>query len=136
MSDTNYRFANSADVPPLAAMNRQLIRDEGHRNAMSANELATRMEAWLTGEYEALLFERDVDLIGYALFRRDPDSIHLRQFYVCRPARRQEVGRRAFDWLQRNVWCAARVRIDVLIDNEPGLAFWRSGGRSASLTTV
>ena len=38
------RRATLADAALLAELNRQLIRDEGHRNSMSLAELETRME--------------------------------------------------------------------------------------------
>jgi hypothetical protein len=46
----NYRSASSRDAPLLAALNQQLIQDEGHRNPMSIAELKDRMEEWLAGE--------------------------------------------------------------------------------------
>ena len=42
-----YRPATPADAPALAAMNAQLIRDEGHRNRMTVAELEGRMAGWL-----------------------------------------------------------------------------------------
>jgi hypothetical protein len=69
-----YRRATAADAPALAAMNWQLIRDEGHRNRMSQGELEVRMTQWLSGEYEAILFEEPEQTVGYALFRRPARS--------------------------------------------------------------
>ena len=43
------RMATEADVAQLAAMNRQLIRDEGHRYPMSLMELEDRMRGWEPG---------------------------------------------------------------------------------------
>lgn len=54
----NYRFATDADIPLLARWNHALIRDEGHRNAMTIPELETRMQGWLASEYRAVIFER------------------------------------------------------------------------------
>ena len=51
-----YRFATTADAPVLAEMNRQLTREEGHRNPMPLPELVARMAGWLAGEYRAVLF--------------------------------------------------------------------------------
>jgi hypothetical protein len=45
----NYRQATLADAAVLAAMNWQLIRDECHRNPMTAEQLANRMSGWLAG---------------------------------------------------------------------------------------
>ena len=125
-----YRTATLADVPLLARLNKALIDDEGHRNRMSVDELAQRMSGWLKGgEYEAIVFERDDEPLGYALFRRGEDRVYLRQFFVCREHRRAGVGRAAIVWLRENAWREApRIRLDVLVNNAAGIAFWRSVG--------
>src|SRR6478735_7182669 len=104
-----YRRATVADAPALASMNWQLIRDEGHRNPMTVPELATRMSGWLGGEYEAVVFEEGGQPAGYALYRRDPEFVYLRQFYVRRECRRRGIGREAIGWLRRHAWCGGRV---------------------------
>jgi GNAT superfamily N-acetyltransferase len=124
-----YRSATPADAATLAAMNHQLIRDEGHRNAMTVAELQARMAGWLDGGYQAILFEEAGRAVGYALYRREPDYIYLRQIFVRQDCRRRGVGRAALDWLQRNAWAGQRrVRVEVLIGNAAGLAFWRAVG--------
>jgi SAM-dependent methyltransferase/predicted acetyltransferase len=124
-----YRLAEERDVPLLAQMNKQLIRDEGHRNDMTLGELARRMKEWLEGGYQAVLIEPDSLAIGYALFRFEQDHVYLRQFFVSSESRRQGVGRAALAWLWINLWRdAPRVRLDVLLGNEEGLAFWRAVG--------
>jgi GNAT superfamily N-acetyltransferase len=124
-----YRRATVADAPLLASMNGQLIRDEGCRNRMTAPELEARMTGWLGGgDYEAVLFEEAGTALGYALFRREPEHVYLRQFFVRPDCRRRGVGRSAIGWLGRNAWHGSRVRIDVLVGNVAGLAFWRAVG--------
>jgi GNAT superfamily N-acetyltransferase len=124
-----YRPAISADAPLLAAMNYRLIRDEGHRNPMSLDQLEQRMRSWLAGEYQAILFEDDTGAAGYALFKREPEWVYLRQFFVVPERRRAGVGRTAIHWLLKEAWPdALRVRLDVLVNNPAGLAFWRSVG--------
>jgi len=125
-----YRPATPADAATLAAMNHQLIRDEGHRNPMTVAELEARMAGWLGGsEYQAVLFEEDGLPVGYALYRRETDYIYLRQFFVRPECRRRGVGRAALGWLQRNAWAGERrVRVEVLIGNSAGIAFWRAVG--------
>jgi GNAT superfamily N-acetyltransferase len=110
-------------------MNRSLIVDEGHRNRMSLDELSERMRGWLEGEYRAVIFDEEGTCVGYALFKQAPDWIYLRQFFVRQDRRRQGVGRAAIKWLSTNVWPGpARLRLDVLVNNAAGLAFWKSVG--------
>ena len=53
-----FRLATLNDCPLLAAMNRQLLEDEGHRNRfMTVLQLEERMRGWLSGEYRAVIFE-------------------------------------------------------------------------------
>ena len=124
-----FRYASQDDVPALAAMNLTLIRDEGHRNTMSVAELCDRLSEWLAGEHRAVLFEDNTGPMGYALYRLDPDWTYLQQFLVLPEYRRQGVGRAALDWLFANAWVERpRIRLDVLIGNRSGVAFWRSVG--------
>lgn len=95
---------------------------------MTVKELAERMADWLAGEYAAVLFEEEGWIVGYALWRRDPEYVYLRQFYVRPERRRQGVGRAAIEWLWRHAWNRSRVRVEVLVGNPAGLAFWRSVG--------
>src|SRR5262245_14742006 len=99
-----YRQATIADAAALAGMNHRLIRDEGHRNPMTAPELQARMEGWLAGEYEAMLFEEDGEPVGYALYRRETEFVYLRQFFVEPTRRRRGTGRAALAWLHEHAW--------------------------------
>jgi GNAT superfamily N-acetyltransferase len=128
-SEVEYRRAELADVHVLAAMNRQLIRDEGHCNRMTEAELAARMADWLAGEYESVLFLEGGEALGYALYRREPDHVYLRQFFIRPESRRQGAGRAAFAWLREHAWGSeTRIRLDVLVGNASGRAFWQSVG--------
>jgi GNAT superfamily N-acetyltransferase len=125
----HYRFAAAEDAATLAAMNHALIRDEGHRNRMSVDELAVRMAEWLDGEYQAVLFEDSGESVGYALYRWEPEHVFLRQFFVRPEHRRRGVGRAAVAWLREHAWKeASRIRLDVLVGNAVGIAFWRAVG--------
>lgn len=124
----DYRRGTVADAPALAAMNWQLIRDEGHRNPMTVSELTARMTGWLEGEYEAILFEDCGQVIGYSLYRREIEYTYLRQFYVIPEYRRRGIGRAAVEWLRQHAWDAVRVRVEVLVGNTSGIAFWRAVG--------
>ncbi|MFO1095602.1 MAG: GNAT family N-acetyltransferase [Planctomycetaceae bacterium] len=124
-----YRFARREDASLLGELNYQLIRDEGHRNSMSPTELAERMSGWLHAGHHAVLFETEHRPAGYALFREEPEHVYVRQFFVCREFRRQGIGRQAMEWLRGHAWPdAARLRIDVLVGNAAGIAFWRAVG--------
>lgn len=124
-----YRFATESDSEALARMNQQLIRDEGHRNKMALPELGQRMADWLKGEYQAVLFEENDAVVGYALFKHEPEHIYLRQFYVEAKHRRKGIGKTAMQWLSANPWKNSnRLRLDVLVGNKSGIAFWKAVG--------
>ncbi len=125
----HYRFASTQDAEQLAQMNLRLIADEGHRNSMDIHQLAARMTGWLRDEYQAVLFEEGRSTVGYALFRLEPEYVYLRQLFVAPERRRQGIASSALSWLWENVWQpASRLRIDVLVGNAEGQAFWRSAG--------
>jgi GNAT superfamily N-acetyltransferase len=128
-SNMQYRHATISDSPVLSRMNHRLIRDEGHHNPMSVDELQARMEGWLAGEYQAVLFEDADSPAGYALFRRDGDTTILRQFFIQPERRRQGVGRQAMAWMLESLWAdAVRIRLEVLAGNSTAIQFWRSLG--------
>jgi GNAT superfamily N-acetyltransferase len=129
METVRFRSASAEDAGVLAPLNAQLIRDEGHRNSMTMPQLTDRMAEWLRGEYRAVIFENSESAVGYALYRRDPEHIYLRQLFVKSEHRRRGIARSALKWLWRNSWAGApRLRIDVLVGNTVGAAFWRSVG--------
>ena len=126
---TDFRLATQDDAPALAEMNRCLIQDEGHRNAISLDQLTERMRRWLEAEYQAVMFYEEQQLVGYALFKHEPEWIYLRQFFICRDRRRQGLGRAAIEWLSANLSAdRSRLRLDVLVNNSAGIAFWTSLG--------
>ena len=124
----SWREASESDLGLLAEWNHQLIRDEGHRNPMTVAQLAERMKTWLHGEYRAVLFSSD-EPVGYALFKQEENLIYLRQFFVRRDRRRVGLGRAAFSILTHEIWPGGvRLTVDVLCQNQGGIAFWRSVG--------
>lgn len=124
-----YRYASIDDASLLAEMNFRLIRDEGHRNPMTVCQLEDRMSEWLWDEHHAVVFEDEHGVAGYALYKFEPDWTYLRQFFVEQARRRQGIGRAAIAWLLQNAWNeSARIRVDVLTGNLPGIGFWRSMG--------
>ncbi len=128
MADLHLRPPTPADIPLLAAMNQQLIRAEGHRNPMTLAQLEERMAGFLAGAYQAAIFEAETPA-GYALWRDEPDHIYLRQFFIAPEFRRRSYGRQAIALLRHEAWLdQRRLRLDVLVNNEQGLAFWRAIG--------
>ena len=124
-----YRLAGNNDLFLLAELNQQLIRDEGHPNPMSVAELENRMRAWLVRSYSAVLFMTRGTVVAYALYRGDHAGIFLRQFFVCRDARRKGYGRAAVTLLLERIWPAgATVTLEALVGNRTAIAFWRAVG--------
>jgi GNAT superfamily N-acetyltransferase len=123
-----WREASDQDFGLLAEWNHQLIRDEGHRNPMTIEQLSERMKKWLEGDYRAVIFSEDQP-VGYALFKKEGELVYLRQMFVRRDRRRSGIGRAAFEILRREIWPSGiRLTVDVLCRNVGGVAFWRSLG--------
>jgi len=63
-----------------------------HRNPMTLAQLEERMRGWLTsGEYRAVLFEDNHEVVAYVLFPETDAEIYLRQFSWSRT-----IGAKAF----------------------------------------
>ena len=124
-----YHIANETDLDILAQWNHQLIRDEGHRNPMTISQLRARMRQWLSGDYTAVIFDKDGEPVAYALFRESEDQIYLRQLFVKRENRNRGIGKKAVRILKEKIWAKSkRLTVDVLSHNEAAIAFWRSVG--------
>jgi len=125
----NFRRATLNDCALLVELNHQLIRDEGHRNRMTVPELEQRMKGWLASEYAAVLFENDGEVVAYALYREQPEEIYLRQLFVARNRRRKGIGKEAVKILRSKIWPKnKRLTVEVLVQNEAAVAFWRAVG--------
>jgi GNAT superfamily N-acetyltransferase len=123
-----FRPATLADAELLGRLNHQLIRDEGHRNPMTVDELIERMRGWMAYEgYEALLGFVGDELVAYVLWRDQPESVYLRQIFVQRDYRRQGAARHLMLTLFQR-WPDKRLTVDVLAGNARALAFWRRMG--------
>jgi ribosomal protein S18 acetylase RimI-like enzyme len=125
------RRASQNDCAQLGAWNHALIREEGHRNPMTATALEQRMRTWIAaGEFTVQLIERAGSAVGYVCWRMDgPREILVRQFFIVPNARRQSCGREAVEILRSSVWPRqARVTLECLVTNSIGLAFWRACG--------
>ncbi len=96
---------------------------------MTVAQLEQRMRDWLAGEYRAVVYEDNGEVVAYALFQEQPEEIYLRQLFVVRHRRRQGVGRRAVEILRSEIWpTTKRLTVDVLATNKTAIAFWRSVG--------
>jgi len=132
-----FRMATPRDCALLGELNYQLIRDEGHRNRMTAAELEGRMRGWLGGEYAGVIFEDESGVMGYAIYREEPAEIYVRQLFILRHLRRKGHGRAAVGLLRRELWPKGRrLVVDVLVKNTAAIEFWRSVGYSDYALTM
>lgn len=142
--DFELRPATIDDVPILAEMNRQLIRDEGSQNIMDLPELEARMHEWLTDDREAIIVQRGDEVIGYMVYRvlRDEyfpygDSVYVRQYFITPKYRRRGIGQIAFERIVDEFFAKDRaVMLDVLESNPEGKAFWLKIGFHVYNTTL
>jgi ribosomal protein S18 acetylase RimI-like enzyme len=128
--DMEFRYADEADAPFLADINRQLIQDEWDSEGMSIERLESRMRRWIADEeYRAVLFQEGGVTVAYSLVSLDEDSAYIRHFFVLKEHRSGGVGRRALELLFREIVPPTfRVTLDVLASNQSGHRFWRSMG--------
>lgn len=119
--------ASLDDVPVLAQMNWQLIRDEGSDNPMTVAQLAERMTGFITTTYVAWLIRVDQQVVGYVLVDLGRQPIYLRQMFIGAPYRRRGYAKAAFvalcDELQH-----APLEVEVFAWNGPAVAFWQAVG--------
>jgi ribosomal protein S18 acetylase RimI-like enzyme len=128
-----YRFATLDDVPLLARLNRQLVEDEQHRNRFQPDAwFEERMRGFLTGGYQAVLFEIDGEVVAYALYAdhaEHSDTLYLRHIFVDRARRRQGIGREAMRLLKEEIRPPdKRLTVEVLAGNQVAQSFFKSVG--------
>jgi predicted acetyltransferase len=94
------------------------------------------MKSWIASEYAAVLFEDSGEVVAYALYREQPEEIYLRQLFVVRNQRRKGIGKEAVKILRSKIWPKnKRLTVEVLLQNEAAVAFWRAVGyKDYSLT--
>lgn len=129
----HYRIATLEDVPTLLALNRQLVEDTGHRNRIKPDIwFEERMRGFLAGEYTAVLFEQDGQVVAYALYGDHPDhkdTIYLRQLCVDRAHRRRGIGREAIRILNEEIWPPGkRITLGVLAGSTAARALYEATG--------
>lgn len=120
--------ASLSDAGKLAEMNRRLIEDERYPNPMNVEQLTQRMSVWLKNEYIGYLVIENDNIVAYCLFRDDGRYYYLRQLYVERENRRNNIATKLLDWMYRNVWTDKNVRLDVLSHNQDAIAFYKNYG--------
>jgi ribosomal protein S18 acetylase RimI-like enzyme len=123
------RKAGLESLAVLTRMNKELREDEHIDNYMTDGELAERMQGFLyeNSGYEAYLFIEDKEVVGYALVFLNEEPTYIRQFYVCRNARRKGYGSEGILLLKKAL-NAERLDLEVLIWNTPAIEFYRSVG--------
>jgi predicted acetyltransferase len=129
------KLCSEKDLDELAALNKELIQDEGHDNLMNLEQLKERMRGFINTTYKAYIFVVAGGTGGYALIDTSRTPCYLRQFFICRGLRRKGYGRAAFDLLLGEIGSDV-VDIEVLAWNGAGRAFWKSLGfaeRSVSM---
>jgi ribosomal protein S18 acetylase RimI-like enzyme len=121
------RVCTEEDLELLAELNKQLIEDELHDNTMNIEQLKVRMRQFIRTDYNAYLFEREDEMIGYALVDHTRKPLYVRQFFICRDQRRNRYGKLAFEMLLERL-DTEDIDIEVMHGNETGYAFWKSLG--------
>ena len=131
------RPAGPADIQTLAALNRQLLDDEGHPSSASVAELIETHRDWLAADaWSQDILEVDGTVVGYIVHGINPYPLDpqvperfIRQFSIDRPYRRNGLGRDAFElFLETRMEPGGRLTLDVLESNPAGLAFWKAVG--------
>lgn len=115
------------DIVLLAKLNKELIEDEKSDNRMSIQELEERMLSFITGDYKALFFYENSEIIGYALVDITKSPLYLQQFFIRRDYRRIGYGKQAFSELLKEL-DVKTIDIEVLSWNKRGISFWNSCG--------
>lgn len=138
------RKAAEPDLEELAAMNKQLINDEGSRNPMDIDQLLERMRDWMTTGWEIDLLCNSSDVVGYALYQFRPNSYdahwkeaYLRQYFIKRDYRNRGYGRAGIELLlMERLQGIETITIEVLETNPNGMRFWGNAGFMPYSTTM
>jgi|SRR5690606_3376619 len=120
----------------LAALNRQLIEDEGHSNSMSESQLANRMRGWLRGEYLCFGIVDDARIVAYSLHKDAGDFYYIRQLFTARDARNQGLASKLLAHLETHVLTGKPIRLEVLVGNTHAQKFYAARGYLAYCHTL
>lgn len=124
------------DFPLLGRMNRQSLDDQGHRNAMTAEQLEERFALFAEQCWSIDLFVLEDEVIGYALHRYEADPlepsgqrIHLRGYYIVKDRRLTDAPRLAFQALVKERYRPGeRIYLEAIENNPGGKLFWARNG--------
>ena len=129
MENLTIREAAYRDYEQLGELNFMLIQDEGHENKMDSHALTRRMAGWLSHEYRCFVTtQTDNGIVAYALFKSTPAGTYLRQLFVLKAYRRQGIASHLLDFLFAEVWKEKEVRLDVLVNNQQAISFYKRYG--------
>jgi hypothetical protein len=99
MNELLIQTCSEEGLEVLAILNKHLIEDEKHDNQMNVEQLKERMRDFINTDYKAYKFEKQSEIIGYALVNHSRQPLYLRQFFICRNSRRKGYGKLAFEKL-------------------------------------
>lgn len=137
MAHLTIRKAGPDDLEILAALNRQLLEDEGNLLEIAPGELIERHRDWQrTGEWSQDILDLDGVAVGYIVHTPNPyplkpdlPELFLRQFCIDRSRRGEGLGKAGFAlFLRHRLPPGGRVTLDVLETNTAGQAFWEAVG--------
>lgn len=132
----NIQRLDLTHVVELGHLNKQLIKDEGHSNPMSSQELSERMAQWLRNDYTCYGVLNSGRVVAYALYRDDASYFYLRQLFTNRACRKQGLASALLKYLQEQVFREKPVRLDVLAGNSQALEFYCRRGFSVYCHTL
>ncbi|MFC3801458.1 GNAT family N-acetyltransferase [Cohnella sp. GCM10012308] len=136
--------ATERDADVIAAMNLQLIQDEGSSNPMNLVQLRARVLDWLESGWSIDLFFRGEKEIGYAVYKlqaapydETETEVYIRQFFINRDDRSKGYGREGINLLKKDRFGKANTMIiDVLETNPEGRRFWEKIGFKSYYTNM
>ena len=118
-----------ADVDILSRMNQQLREDQGSQPPATLEQLEERARGWFAQGRHVTIFVEAGEALGYAVWADEDDGVFLHAFFTARHRRRTGLGRQALDLLLNGPWAGkTNVRLDVLLTNPRGHAFWKAMG--------
>lgn len=116
-------------IDDLAALNHQLLEDEGNSKTLSTKYLRQRMKTWLNNHhyfgYGCL--NDDGNIVAYLLACEEEESVYLRQLITDRQFRRQGLASSLLKRLEQHA-VHQPIKLDVLMSNKDAIYFYASQG--------